>query len=63
MGLFVDAERSARFEMVRPALSALEALGPAVEEHLHMLLPALMRLVLPGQAVTPLDIRRSGPGC
>jgi hypothetical protein len=40
-----EAERSNNFDMVKPALHALEALGPAVEEHLHLLLPALVRLL------------------
>jgi FKBP12-rapamycin complex-associated protein len=31
----------------------------ALEEHLHLLLPALMRLVSPAVSVTPLDVRRS----
>lgn len=49
---------SGRYEMVRPALSALEALGGSVEDYLHLLLPALTRLILPGQAATPNDVRR-----
>ncbi|KIY92187.1 hypothetical protein MNEG_15776 [Monoraphidium neglectum] len=59
VGLFVEAERTGVFDMVRPALGALEALGVALEEHLHLLLPALMRLVSPAVSVTPLDVRRS----
>lgn len=43
---------------MKPALAALEALGPAIDDHLHMLLPALMRLLHPG-APTPLDIKRA----
>ena len=37
-----------RYEMVPPALRALEALGPALEAHLQLLLPALVRLICPG---------------
>lgn len=37
----------------------LQALGPSVEEHLHLLLPALVRLISPSVSVTPLDIRRA----
>ena len=33
--------------MVPPALRALEALGPALEAHLQLLLPALVRLICP----------------
>ena len=46
--LFEDAERSGKYEMVPPALRALEALGPALEAHLQLLLPALVRLICPG---------------
>lgn len=34
--------------MIEPALASLEALGPALEEHLQLLLPALVRLICPG---------------
>lgn len=59
VGLFVEAERTGQFDMVRPTLSALEALGAALDGHLHLLLPALMRLVSPQVSGTPLDIRRA----
>jgi FKBP12-rapamycin complex-associated protein len=109
VGLFVETERSGVFDMVRPALGALEvrhavlarparvragpgwagrawagsagqllpssasltlapspagihsaqALGVALEEHLHLLLPALMRLASPAVSGTPLDVRRA----
>jgi len=36
-----------------------QALGVALEEHLHLLLPALMRLVSPAVSGTPLDVRRA----
>lgn len=58
MGLFAEAERSGTFELLKPALAALEALGSAVEEHLHLLLPALVRLINPAQSSTPVEIRR-----
>ena len=38
--------------MVPPALRALEALGPALEAHLQLLLPALVRLICPGATTT-----------
>jgi FKBP12-rapamycin complex-associated protein len=59
VGLFADAERSGVYEMVRPALGALEALGSALENQLHLLLPALMRLASPWVSGPPLDIRRA----
>ena len=40
-----------RYEMVPLALRALEALGPALEAHLQLLLPALVRLICPGASV------------
>ena len=46
--LVADAERTGNYGMVRPALHALESLGPALEDHLQLLLPALVRLVPPG---------------
>ena len=33
---------------MEPALASLEALGPALESHLQLLLPALVRLICPG---------------
>jgi len=39
--------------MVPPALRALEALGPALEAHLQLLLPALVRLICPGAGSKP----------
>ena len=36
------------YEAVEPALASLEALGPALESHLQLLLPALVRLICPG---------------
>ena len=43
--LFADAERTGDYSLVRPALGALRALGPVLEDHLPLLLPALVRLV------------------
>ena len=48
VALFGEAERSGVYDMVRPALGALEALGTALEDHLQLLLPALVRLIHPG---------------
>lgn len=46
--LFQEAEREGSYQMVQSALDSLEALGPALEDHLQLLLPALVRLVPPG---------------
>ena len=46
------------FVQVRPALICLEALGAAVEEKLHLLLPAIVRLVTSGQVCG--NVRRVG---
>ncbi len=43
--------------MVPPALRALEALGPALEAHLQLLLPALVRLICPGAGSAHGDCR------
>lgn len=45
VSLFADAERTGDYSMVRPALGALRALGPVLEDHLPLLLPGLVRLV------------------
>lgn len=59
VALFVDAERNCSFDMVKPGLMALEALGVALEEQLHLLLPALMRLVAANNGSTPLEVKRA----
>lgn len=56
--LFQEAERENSYQMVQPALDALEALGPALEDHLQLLLPALARLVPPGIPHPPLPLIR-----
>ncbi len=47
VSLFGDAERSRQWGMIKPALDTLEALGPALEDHLQLLLPALVRIICP----------------
>lgn len=42
-----------------PLLRVPQALGSALEDHLHLLLPSLMRLVSPAAPGTPLDVRRT----
>ena len=59
VGLLIEAERTCSYDMVKPALAALEALGMALEDQLHLLMPSLMRLVSPAVPNTPVDIRRA----
>ena len=49
IGLFAEAERSGSYDQVPAALHALEALGGALEDHLQLLLPALVRLICIGK--------------
>ena len=46
--LVAEAERSGNYTPVRPALTALESLGGALEEHLQLMQPLLNRLISPG---------------
>jgi len=55
--LFADAERTGDYSMVRPAMGTLRALGPVLEDHLALLLPALVRLLAPGGAAVPLRVQ------
>ncbi len=48
IALLGDAERSNQYELVPRVLDTLEGLGPVLEEHLPVLLPALVRLMDPG---------------
>ena len=68
IALFGEAERGGGYELVRPALGALEALGATLGDHLPLLLPALMRLIHPGAhpCTTPLNTPqqcRAGAPC
>lgn len=42
---------------VKPALDAIRALGPVLEDHLQLLLPALNRLIVPGGSGLPLAVQ------
>ncbi len=53
VALFAEAERGGGYELVRPALACLEALGSALEGHLPLLLPALTRLINPSAPLLP----------
>ncbi|GLC61314.1 hypothetical protein PLESTB_001742500 [Pleodorina starrii] len=59
VAVFGEAERSATWDLVRPALGALEALGSAVDDSLHLLLPSMVRLISPSTSSTPAEIRRA----
>lgn len=68
IALFGEAERGGGYELVRPALGALEALGATLGDHLPLLLPALVRLIHPGAhpCTTPLNTPqqcRAGAPC
>lgn len=48
IALLADGERSDNYVLVEPVLATLESLGPVLEEHLPLLMPALVRLINPG---------------
>eukprot|EP00887_Chlorella_sp_A99_P006163 scaffold3.g6163.t1 len=53
VALFNDAERTGDYTLVKPGLDAIRALGPVLEDHLQLLLPALNRLISLGSSGTP----------
>lgn len=58
VSLFTEAERTGDFSMIRPALSALRALGPVLEDNLPLLLPSLVRVICPsGPGSAPLVVQ------
>ena len=58
VGVLADAERSGEYEAVPATLRALESFGSAADEHLHLALPALVRLFRPNVAASvPTPIR------
>jgi hypothetical protein len=58
VGVLADAERSGEHEAVPATLRALESFGSAADEHLHLALPALVRLFRPKAAASvPTAIR------
>lgn len=58
IGLLAEAERSGVYSVVSPVLETLESLGPVVEDYLHLLLPALMRVVNPALGGASSDVAR-----
>eukprot|EP00891_Asterochloris_glomerata_P006787 jgi/Astpho2/6787/fgenesh1_pm.00103_%23_6_t len=59
IALFEGAARRDGYEQVKGALNALESLGAALEDHLQLVLPAMVKLISPGAGVggPPVDIR------
>lgn len=54
-----DAERNTNYVYVPPILHTLEVFGSNLDEHMHVLLPALIRLFRPDISDAPLEIRRA----
>jgi hypothetical protein len=50
IALLGEAERSGVYNLVPPTLRTLECLEAALEEHMQLLLPALVHLMDPGKA-------------
>ncbi|CAI7855818.1 unnamed protein product [Closterium sp. NIES-53] len=64
VALVADAERSGDYKRVPPVLHAFEVLGGSMlggdmEPHMHLLLPAVVRLFKPGVSDVPLPIQRA----
>ena len=57
--MLTDAERSGRYAAVPYVLRALETFGNGVDEHLHLILPSIVRLFKPGVAPVPFQVRRA----
>ncbi|KAI3435635.1 hypothetical protein D9Q98_001694 [Chlorella vulgaris] len=57
VSLLNEAERTNDFSLVKPALDAVRALGPVLEDHLQLLLPALNRLIVPGSSGLPMAVQ------
>eukprot|EP00897_Mesotaenium_endlicherianum_P005918 jgi/Mesen1/5354/ME000267S04502 len=59
VAVITEAERSSEFARVPPVLHAFEVFGGSMDEHMHLLLPALVRLFKPGLSDAPLEIRKA----
>ncbi|KAG0576661.1 hypothetical protein KC19_5G097200 [Ceratodon purpureus] len=57
--VLTEAERTSDYKKVPPVLHTFEVLGGSVDEHMYLLLPALVRLFRPDVSNAPLDIRRA----
>lgn len=54
-----DAERNSDYVYVPPILHTLEVFGGNLDEHMHLLLPALIHLFRPGVSDAPIEIKRA----
>ncbi|XP_024523697.1 serine/threonine-protein kinase TOR, partial [Selaginella moellendorffii] len=54
-----EAERNADYAYVASLLHTFEVFGASLDEHMHLVLPALVRLFKPDVSNAPMDIRRS----
>ena len=59
VAVLADAERSGRYAAVPYVLRALETFGNGIDEHLHLVLPSIVRLFKPGVAPVPFQVRRA----
>jgi len=59
VAILADAERRTDYTYVSHVLHAIESFGSSIEDNLHILLPALMRLISPNATATPMEIKRS----
>ncbi|XP_024379368.1 serine/threonine-protein kinase TOR [Physcomitrium patens] len=57
--VLTDAERTGDYKKVPPVLHTFEVLGGSVDEHMYLILPALVRLFRPDVSNAPLEIRRA----
>lgn len=59
VAVLTEAERTSDYKKVPPVLHTFEVLGGSVDEHMYLLLPALVRLFRPDVSNAPLEIRRA----
>ncbi|KDD76204.1 FAT domain-containing protein, partial [Helicosporidium sp. ATCC 50920] len=55
--LFDESERTGDFAMVSAALDAIKAFGPVLEDSLQLLLPVLVRIIMPGASLAPVGVQ------
>lgn len=53
IALISEAERSGSYGSLPAVFETLESLGSAIEDHLHLLLPAMVRLINPAAETVP----------
>ncbi|KAH9295237.1 hypothetical protein KI387_038825, partial [Taxus chinensis] len=57
--VLTDAERCGDYNYVPAILHTLEMFGSTLDEHMHLLLPALVRVFRPDNSDAPVEIRRA----